>query len=116
MTDFQPKTCPEAYLQQKLADLRIELDCAKNRVSDEVLVLKAKKEALEKKLAEQQAVIVRVYVMLNSCEESDNPNHGVSEVIRKLGKTDPVEMDKLLAAARQQGFEEGKQTRNAPKE
>jgi hypothetical protein len=52
--DFQPNTCPEAYLQQELAELRMELDCTKNRVSDEVLVLKAEKEALEKKLAEQR--------------------------------------------------------------
>ena len=72
-----------------------------------VAALQAEKEALEKKLAEQQAKVTDAYIVLNGCEETYDPTHSASYALRILESNPAEELTKREAAARQQGFEEG---------
>jgi len=64
----------------------------------------AEKEALEKKLAEQQAIILKLLPQYGDVGTKD-----VEVAALRKAYEQPEELTNLLAAARQQGFEEGKQ-------
>jgi hypothetical protein len=94
-----------------------ELEAAKHRITElsETCVthaqiqneLLAEKEALEKKLAEQQVCIEE---MLDTLRISGAPKLAI--IMSGLNKQGTEELTKREAAARQQGFEEGKRIRD----
>jgi len=50
-------TCAEAFYERETAELRMELDCAKNRVCDEIKILASEKSELEEKIVYLEAYI-----------------------------------------------------------
>ena len=85
--------------KQRIAELDESLQECTNRLREKHHAwksLQVEKEALEKKLAEQQAVIIHAAKCFPT-------------TLGKYTERDTTELTKLLSAARQQGFEEGKQ-------
>ena len=78
-------------LMNPMCELRTDVA----RLTNHLATCQAEKEALEKKLAEQQAVIIHAAKCFPT-------------TLGKYTERDTTELTKLLAAARQQGFEEAK--------
>ena len=96
-------------------DFNIAVSCInpKEDMCRAITALLAEKEALEKKLAEQQAYIHRLCGTIDLCHIAlvDGDSMSVKSAVSTIPNPYPVhsteELTKLLAAARHQGFEEG---------